>query len=172
MRIINTWRRTRRAAHESLTRSTVRDYHPILQKEAVLLASALLSSPEAREKHFQRSAASETMSILYDYPTLETEDDKTLKEIHAFNDYVSEAAVPGAHLVELFPWMMHIPDRWVLVIRRGLFFIPNAVSVLQSGSVRPSDISLDIQTCSKVFLIMFARRWWVPWSDIIASPAS
>jgi hypothetical protein len=35
------------------------------------------------------------MSILYDYPTLETENDKDLKEIHAFSDYVSEAAVPG-----------------------------------------------------------------------------
>jgi hypothetical protein len=51
------------------------------------------------------------MSILYDYPTLETENDNTLKEIHAFNDHVSEAAAPGAHLVELFPWVMHIPDR-------------------------------------------------------------
>ena len=55
------------------------------------------------------------MSILYDYPTLETENDNTLKEIHAFNDHVSEAAAPGAHLVELFPWMMHIPDRYVLI---------------------------------------------------------
>ena len=55
------------------------------------------------------------MSILYDYPTLETVDDKTLKEIHAFNDYVSEAAVPGPHLVELSLWMKHIPDRCVLV---------------------------------------------------------
>ena len=61
--IIYSWRRTCRAAHESLTKSTVRDHHPILEKEAVLLTSALLSNPEAREKHFQRSAASETMSI-------------------------------------------------------------------------------------------------------------
>ena len=78
------------------------------------MASALLLKPEAREKHFQRCAASATMSILYDYPTLETEDDKTLKQIHAFNDLLSEAASPGAHLVELFPWMMNIPDRSVL----------------------------------------------------------
>ena len=115
IKIIYSWRRTWRAAHESLTKSTVRHYHPILEKEAVLLAFALLSNPEAREKHFQRSAGSDTMSILYDYPTLETVDDKTLKEIHAFNDYVSEAAVPGPRLAELFPWMKHIPDRCVLV---------------------------------------------------------
>jgi hypothetical protein len=53
------------------------------------------------------------MSILYDYPTLKTEDDETLKEIHSWNDRASEAAAPGTYLVELFPWMMFIPDRYV-----------------------------------------------------------
>jgi len=55
------------------------------------------------------------MSILYDYPTLETENDKTLKQIHDYIDRISEAATPGAHLVEVFPWMIHIPDRSVLI---------------------------------------------------------
>jgi hypothetical protein len=36
------------------------------------------------------------MTILYDYPTIETENDKTLEEIHAFNDRGSKATVPGA----------------------------------------------------------------------------
>ncbi|KAN0139662.1 Cytochrome P450 monooxygenase [Lactarius tabidus] len=108
------WRRTRRAAHEGLTKNAARSYHTLLRKEGILLASALLSSPRARdlEKHFQRTAASATMSMLYDYPTLETENDKTLSEIHAFIDRLSIAAVPGAYLVELFPWMMHIPERF------------------------------------------------------------
>ena len=51
------------------------------------------------------------MSILYDHPTLENEHDQTLKRIHTFIGRLSKAAVPGAYLVELFPWMMHIPDR-------------------------------------------------------------
>ena len=79
------------------------------------MASALLRNPEAREKHFQRCTASATMSILYDYPTLETENDKTVKEIHAYLDRLSKAATPGAHLVEVFSWMIHIPDRSVLI---------------------------------------------------------
>ena len=53
--------------------------------------------------------------MLYDYPTLETENDKTLSEIHAFIDRLSIAAVPGAYLVDVFPWMMHIPERFVVV---------------------------------------------------------
>ena len=64
--------------------------------------------------HFQRTAASAAMSILYDYPTLETEHDKTLKEVHSFVDRVSVASAPGNYLVEVFPWMMYIPERYVL----------------------------------------------------------
>jgi hypothetical protein len=55
-------------------------------KEAVLLASAILKNPDALDKHFQRSSASATMSILYDYPTLENEHDETITQIHAFID--------------------------------------------------------------------------------------
>ncbi|KAH9066399.1 cytochrome P450 [Lactarius vividus] len=106
------WRRTRRAAHEGLTKLAVREYHPILRKEATILASAILDDQGALEKHFQRFAASSIMSILYDYPTLENNNDETLKRIHMYISRVSKAAAPGAYLVELLPWMMHIPERY------------------------------------------------------------
>ncbi|KAI9444589.1 cytochrome P450 [Lactarius indigo] len=106
------WRRSRRAAHQVLTKAAVRDYHNVLRKEGVLLASALLANPGDVEKHIQRTAASATMSILYDYPTLRTDDDKNLKGILAFADRMSQTVAPGAYLVELFPWMLHIPERF------------------------------------------------------------
>jgi hypothetical protein len=118
--LVYSWRRNRRAAHEGLTKSACRDYHTILQKEGVLLASGLLSNPSALERHFQRSAASASLSILYDYPTLETDDDKTLKGMHAFIERMSVAAAPGTYLVELMPWMMHIPERFVLISVRWI----------------------------------------------------
>jgi hypothetical protein len=52
------------------------------------------------------------MSILYDYPTLENEHDETLIKIHAFIDRLAASTAPGAYLVELFPWMIHIPERY------------------------------------------------------------
>lgn len=115
---VDSWRRTRRAAHEGLTKTATRSYQTLLQKEGILLASALLASPRAQDlvKHFQRTAASATMSMLYDYPTLETENDKTLSDIHAFIDRLSIAAVPGAYLVDVFPWMMFIPETSVLIL--------------------------------------------------------
>ena len=68
------------------------------------------------------------MSMLYDYPTLETENDKTLSEIHAFIDRLSVAAVPGTYLVDVFPWMMRIPERFVLVF---LVFLSLSCEILR-----------------------------------------
>ena len=101
-----------------LTKTMVRDYHPTFSKEALLLASSILESPKALEKHIERAAASATLSILYDYPTLENEHDKTVMEIHAFIDRMSAASAPGAYLVELFPWMIHIPERYTSMLSR------------------------------------------------------
>jgi hypothetical protein len=82
-RFTRSWRRTRRAAHEILTKVAVRDYHRIFRKEAILLAFAFIKNPEDLDKHIQRSSASASMSILYDYPTLESEHDETLRGIVA-----------------------------------------------------------------------------------------
>ena len=115
----------------------VRDYQPVFCKEAILLAVALLEDPEAMDKHIQRSSASATMSILYDYPTLVNDYDKNLAGIHTYIDRMSAAASPGAHLVELFPWMIHIPERYLSVspivcpITYG-----NGTPDLQNGNVK------------------------------------
>jgi len=105
----------RRAQHEVLTKTVVRDYHPTFCKEAIILASSILKNPKALDQHFKRSSASATMSILYDYPTLEGEHDQTVTEINTFVERVSAAAAPGAYLVELLPWMIYIPERYASV---------------------------------------------------------
>ena len=115
----------------------VRDYQPVFCKEAILLAVALLEDPDAMDKHIQRSSASATMSILYDYPTLVNDYDKNLAGIHTYIDRMSAASNPGAHLVELFPWMIHIPERYLSV---SLIVCPitygNGTPDSQSGNVK------------------------------------
>jgi len=105
----------RRAQHEMLTKTLVRDYHPTFCKEAIILASSILKNPKALDQHFKRSSTSAIMSILYDYPTLEDEHDQTVTGINTFVERVSAAAAPGAHLVELLPWMIYIPERYASI---------------------------------------------------------
>jgi hypothetical protein len=98
-----------------LTKVKVRDYQPTFRKEAILLALSVIENPKSLDNHIARASASATMSILYDYPTLEDDHDEVLTDIHAFNDRMALACVPGANLVELFPWMMHIPERYAFI---------------------------------------------------------
>ena len=66
---LNSWRRMRRAAHESLTKRVVQTYQPIQTKEATILISSLLT-PSAnlnQDGHLKRLAASTIMSIVDDH---------------------------------------------------------------------------------------------------------
>jgi len=99
-----------------LTKSIVRDYHPIFCKEATILTASILKNPKALNQHFKRATASATMSILYGHPTLEDENDESITEINLFTECVSAAGAPGAHLVDLLPWMVHIPERYAFAL--------------------------------------------------------
>src|SRR5712672_2485038 len=112
-------RRIRRAAHEALTKRALKTYHPIQTKEATILVSSLLSSSAGThpEKHFQRFTTSTIMSILYDHPTIVSEHDPTVERIDEYNNRFGRAVALGSNLVDIFPWMIHIPDRsWLRLV--------------------------------------------------------
>ena len=99
------------------------------------------------------------MSILYDYPTLENEDDENLQGIHAFIRRVSEASTPGSYLVEMFPWMIHIPERYgsePLSFFVCILTWNDGTSDLPSGNVMQWSIIGSIQSCSTDLWKLFA----------------
>jgi len=57
-----------------------------------------------------------------------SEHDTIIEEIDSYNKRVAYAAMPGNFLVDLFPWMMYIPER--LYIR---FFIYPLLILTVSG---------------------------------------
>ena len=107
------WRRLRRAAHEALTKRALQDYHPIQMKEVTIFISSLLAPSVnlKQDRHFKRLAASSIMSIVYDYPTIQSEHDDAVEKIEKYNDRLSQALTMGNYFVDIFPWMKHIPER-------------------------------------------------------------
>jgi hypothetical protein len=79
--------------------------------EAVLLGCEWLSDPAKWDRHLRRATVSMTMSIVYGYPTIKSDQDPAIELIDDFGRRLTRAALPGAHLVEFFPWMRHIPSR-------------------------------------------------------------
>jgi hypothetical protein len=109
---LSSWRRMRKAAHEGLNKGVVRDFHETQTKEALLLAAGGLAEPAQWDKHLRRAAASMVLSVVYDKPTIKSEQDQNVKLINDFVQRLTRAAYPGAHLVEFFPWMQYIPSRY------------------------------------------------------------
>jgi hypothetical protein len=79
--------------------------------EAVLQASDMFASPSRWDQHFRRVATSMTLSVVYGHPTLESEQDHIIEAIDDFADRLLRAVTPGAHMVQIFPWLRHVPNR-------------------------------------------------------------
>ena len=101
----------RRAAHEALGGEAA-NYHSIQKTESILLTSSLLSAPNNWDAHLRKSAASTIMSMVYSHPPIKGEGDggEAVVRINDFVRRIVNAAYPGAHFVEIFPWMKFIPE--------------------------------------------------------------
>ncbi len=101
----------RKAANEKLSTSSVKGFHETQMMEAVLQACELLSDPARWDQHFHRAAASMTLSVVYGYPTLTSEQDDVVEVINDLAKRLFNAAYMGAYWVQIFPWLRHLPSR-------------------------------------------------------------
>ena len=101
----------RKPVDEKFTRGSVKRFHEKQMTEAILQAHDWLIAPAKWDKHLRRASASMIMSVIYGYPTITSEQDQTVDDINDLGDRVATAAGPGAHWVEFFPWLRHVPSR-------------------------------------------------------------
>ncbi|KAN0124436.1 cytochrome P450 monooxygenase [Russula decolorans] len=106
----DTYRRMRKAANEKLGTSSVKGFYETQIKEAVLQACDLLDESARWDRHFRRAAASMSLSAVYGYPTLTSEQDHVVVVVNEFAERIFKAVYMGAHLVEFFPWLRHLPS--------------------------------------------------------------
>jgi hypothetical protein len=101
----------RKAANEGFNKGSARKFHEKQATEAILIAHDCLNKPAQLDQHFRRAAASMVMSVVYGHPAITSESDHIVEVVNDFASRLTRAAYPGAHLVEFFTWMRHIPSR-------------------------------------------------------------
>ena len=106
-------RRFRRVAAEGFSKSAVKQFYPIQNREAIILASFLMNNP-IQEKDLQRHTTSIMFSVTYHLPPLESEDDPHVAGITNLLQRIMQEMQPGARLVEYFPWLRYVPSRCVV----------------------------------------------------------
>jgi hypothetical protein len=106
----------RKAANEGFNKGSVKRFYEKQMTEAVILAHDCLAKSAQCDKHYRRAAASMILSVVYGHPVVTSEQDHTVEAINDLATRLTRASYPGAHLVEFFPWMRHIPSRCALLM--------------------------------------------------------
>ncbi|KIJ40664.1 hypothetical protein M422DRAFT_173338 [Sphaerobolus stellatus SS14] len=105
------WRRHRRALHEEFHAGVVDAFRPSQLKHTRELLRRLQSTPEDYVEHLRHAAGAVIMEVTYGIH-VKAEDDPYLMAAEVSLKAFGEAGVPGAFLVDIFPWMKYIPH-WI-----------------------------------------------------------
>ncbi|KAI9441884.1 cytochrome P450 [Lactarius indigo] len=171
-------RQFRRVTAEGFSKSAVQHFHPIQNREAIMLALALMKSPSTLDKHFHRHAWSIMLSVNYHLPPVESEDDPCLVEIEDHMRRFLREIQPGTRLVEYFPWLRYVPSRFAKWKRDAQYwFVQDSLTFqrllgkvnddLANGIDRPSFGATIIKTKSKHGLSELEQAWLV--GDMLAA---
>ncbi|TFY59669.1 hypothetical protein EVG20_g7696 [Dentipellis fragilis] len=149
------WRRMRRATHEVMTNRVARQYYSMQTTEAVLLTMNLLEAPEHWDKYLRRNAASLIMTMVYDKSPIQSDSDLSVRDINNYAKKLGAATRPGAHLVEFFPSVMNIPDRFSEWKREAKYWFERYTLVFQDlvDNVAKRTDSGNVRQCITTTLI-------------------
>ncbi|KAK7446329.1 hypothetical protein VKT23_014535 [Stygiomarasmius scandens] len=111
------WLKLRRAAQEFLNVRVSKTYQPLQEFEATCLVSDMLQKPHEWDKHLLRSTTSTVLSSIYGLSQADSRDDSLVTQFDEFSHRIIKSAIPGAHLVELFPFLNLLPP-WIAKWKR------------------------------------------------------
>ncbi|KAI9441888.1 cytochrome P450 [Lactarius indigo] len=165
-------RQFRRVTTSAFSKTTLHEYHPIQSREALILALALMNNPAPPERHFYRHAWSIMLSVNYDLPPVESEKDPCLNEIEDHLARFMSEIQPGTRLVEFFPWLRYVPNRFAkwkrdtenwFVQDSNMFkrFLGRVDDNLANGIDQPSFAATVIKNQSKHGLSELEKAWLV-----------
>ncbi|ESK85729.1 cytochrome p450, partial [Moniliophthora roreri MCA 2997] len=143
------WRRMRRAGHEGLNKTVAASFQVPQYREAISLVDGMIKRPQLWNAEIRRATASMVWSVVYDKEPITDVMDPQVAAVNDFITRIVRAAFPGAHYVEYFTWMKHLPS-WMAKWKRdaeewykrdsemfeGLFL--EAKQRVKSGEDRPS----------------------------------
>lgn len=103
------WRKMRRASHEEFSIRGCEKFQGQQHEEAALSVLDILETPDEWQDCLKRSTASNILTAVYGRERLTPKDKPLITRIHAHTARIAGAVVPGAYLVEIFPFMKHFP---------------------------------------------------------------
>ncbi|KZV66282.1 cytochrome P450, partial [Peniophora sp. CONT] len=94
------------------THETVSEYHDLQEKEAKRFLVAASSDSDHLLKHIRLSVSAMFLKITHGYSIERASPDPLISLVEKAAEEFYIAAAPGAWLVDIFPWLQHLP-RWL-----------------------------------------------------------
>ncbi|KZV67291.1 cytochrome P450 [Peniophora sp. CONT] len=103
-------RRMRRTAQEAMNKVVVRSLDEYMTSEALVLARNTLQDASSWDHNLHHASGSVMLSCLYGEHALDSDHDPRIDFMNEYIEHVTRALAPGAHWVEMMPWMRYIPS--------------------------------------------------------------
>ncbi|KAG2137961.1 cytochrome P450 [Suillus clintonianus] len=102
-------RRMRRALHTHLQPKAAEGYHPLQISHAKTTVLEILDDPLNFQKHASNYSARTVVKMTYGESLPAATIDTEVKEMRQFIETFRLALLPGAYLVDSFPWLKYVP---------------------------------------------------------------
>ena len=103
------WSVRRKLLHTAMTPRALKTYLPVQTAEASRLCHQLLAAPHDWERLIDRFTASIVFSVAYGH-RIDSLQSPIIRQRLKFMHYAASLNVPGAYLVESFPFLKHLPN--------------------------------------------------------------
>ncbi|KAI0302455.1 cytochrome P450 [Multifurca ochricompacta] len=103
------WRLGRKLLERSLRPVAAAAYRLLQEKRAHVLLSRLLESPDKWVEHIELFQGEQLLAMTYGYEA-QGSDDRVIDAAKKMSDIASTTSLPGACLVNEFPFLRHIPE--------------------------------------------------------------
>ncbi|KAM5539123.1 hypothetical protein V8D89_007346 [Ganoderma adspersum] len=103
------WRDSRRIAHQEFRSGPVKRFRPIEQRVSMQFLVNLYRHPEKLMYNLRHLSAATIMAMVYDID-VKSLDDPYIHTAEEAGDAISETTVAGAFLVDVIPFLKHVPE--------------------------------------------------------------
>ncbi|TFK68106.1 cytochrome P450 [Pluteus cervinus] len=104
-----TWKQHRKLTHIALSPEAVKKYYGVQEDIASMYLNGLLDEPQKFIPLLRLAAGRIVMSVTYGLP-VDTPEDLYITEAEETMEMITKATLPGAFLVDLLPWLKHLPS--------------------------------------------------------------
>ncbi|KAJ8585094.1 cytochrome P450 [Rhizopogon salebrosus TDB-379] len=106
------WRRQRKLAHLALSSDAIKGYRTLQEEAVELFLDSLVENPSDFASQLRLASGRLILSMTYGVPITSPESMNFITELEAMMVIIGKGMMPGAYLVDVLPWLRHIPA-WV-----------------------------------------------------------